>query len=262
VTHWRTERHGPIVVCSYNAPPRNSMTFAAMGELEQLVADVAADDTATALVLASDVPGWFVLHGDLDDLIKLGRGEPFDGDAMSWPRTLSLFESMPQIVVAAMNGRTGGGGLEMTLACTMRVVGPRARLSFVEVALGLIPGGGGTQRLPRLVGPGRAAELILSGRSMTGEEAVRLGVAERYIADEPFLDGVLSWLEPIAARPQAALVAAKRAILGGLALPLEQGLQHEAAQVGPLLMGTESHELMADVVRRYAQTPADEEVVL
>lgn len=262
MAHWRTERHGPIAVLSYGAPPRNSMTFAAMSELETLVAEVAQDESCTALVIASDVPGWFVLHGDLEDLIKLGRGESFEGDAGSWPRTLALFEAMPQLVVAAINGRAGGGGLELTLACTMRVVGPRTRLSFVEVQLGLLPGGGGTQRLPRLIGPGRAAELILSGRSIAGEEAVRLGVAERYLADEPFLDGVLAWLAPIAARPASALAAAKRAILDGLALPLEAGLQREGELVGPLLMGAESHDLMAAAIKQYEQTPADEEVVL
>ena len=178
------------------------MTFADISELERITAEVAQDDSATAFVIASDVPGWFVLHGDLDDLVKLGRGEPFDGDAGAWPRTLELFEQMPQIVVAAINGRAGGGGLEMILACTLRVVGPRASLRFVEVAIGLIPGAGGTQRLPGLIGPGRTAELILSGRAIGAEEAVRLGVAERHIADEPFLDAVLSWLGPIrSARP-------------------------------------------------------------
>lgn len=262
MSHWRLERHGPIVVGSFAAPPRNSMTFAAMGELEQLVGDVAADDTVTALVIASDVPGWFVLHGDLEDLVRLGRGEPFDGDAGAWPRTLALFESMPQFVVAAIDGRAGGGGLEMTLACTMRVVGPRARLSFVEVALGLIPGGGGTQRLPRLVGPGRAAELILSGRTVVGDEAVRLGIAEHHVADEAFLDGVLAWLAPIAARPPAALVAAKRAVLDGLALPLDQGLAREAELVGPLLLGEQSQTLMAGAIAKYATTPADQDVEL
>lgn len=262
MTHWRLERHGRIRVASFAAPPRNSMTFAAMGELEAITAEVARDDSATAFVIASDVPGWFVLHGDLDDLVKLGRGEPFDGDAGAWPRTLELFERMPQIVVAAINGRAGGGGLEMTLACTLRVVGPRASLRFVEVALGLIPGGGGTQRLPRLIGAGRSAELILSGRAIGAEEAVRLGVAERYVADEPFLDAVLSWLEPIADRPPASLTAAKRAVLDGLALPLAAGLQREAELVGPLLMGRQSHDLMTSAIDRYAAAGAEDEVVL
>ena len=199
MAHWRLDRRDRIAVATFSAPPRNSMRFADMTELEGLVEDVARDDSVTVLVLGSDVPGWFVLHGDLEDLVKLGRGEPFEGDALSWPRTLARFGSMRQIVVAAINGQAGGGGLEMTLACTLRVVGPRARLTLVEVALGLIPGGGGTQRLPRLIGPGRAAELILSGRAVGAEEAVRLGIAERFVPDEPFLDGVLRpprWLPP------------------------------------------------------------------
>jgi len=260
--HWRLEQHGRIAVATFSAPPRNSMRFADMTDLEGLVEQVAQDDGVTALVLASDVPGWFVLHGDLDDLLKLGRGEPFEGDAMSWPRTLARFGSMPQIVVAAINGQAGGGGLEMTLACTLRVVGPRARLTFVEVPLGLIPGGGGTQRLPRLIGPGRAAELILSGRAIGAEEALRLGIAERLVPDEPFLDGVLDWLEPIAARPPAALTAAKRAILDGIALPLEDGLAREASLVGPLLADPASLRLQEQAIARYRETPADHVVVL
>lgn len=259
---WHLDRHGRIAVATFSAPPRNSMRFADMTDLEELVEQVERDDGFTVLVLASDVPGWFVLHGDLEDLVKLGRGEPFEGDALSWPRTLARFGSMPQIVVAAINGHAGGGGLEMTLACTLRVVGPRARLTFVEVALGLIPGGGGTQRLPRLIGPGRAAELILSGRAVGAEEAVRLGVAERFVPDEPFLEAVLRWLEPIAARPPAALTAAKRAILDGLAQPLDQGLALETALVGPLLASPASLQLQEQAITRYRQTPADQVVVL
>jgi enoyl-CoA hydratase/carnithine racemase len=259
---WRLDRRDRITVATFSAPPRNSMRFADMTELEGLVEQVAQDAGVTVLVLASDVPGWFVLHGDLADLVKLGSGEPFEGDALSWPRTLARFGSMPQIVVAAINGQAGGGGLEMTLACTLRVVGPRARLTFVEVALGLIPGGGGTQRLPRLIGPGRAAELILSGRAVGAEEAVRLGIAERLVPDEPFLDAVLRWLEPIAARPPASLTAAKRAILDGLALPLDEGLALEASLVGPLLASPTSLHLQEQAIARYCETPANQFVVL
>jgi enoyl-CoA hydratase/carnithine racemase len=260
--HWRLERRDRIAVATFSAPPRNFMTFADMTELEGLVEEVAQDDAITVLVLASDVAGWFVAHGDLEDLLKLGRGEEFDGDALSWPRTLARFGSMPQIVVAAINGQAGGGGLEMTLACTLRVVGPRARLTFVEVAIGLIPGGGGTQRLPRLIGPGRAAELILSGRAIGAEEAVRLGIAERFVPDEPFRDGVLRWLEAIAARPAASLIAAKRAILDGLALPLDEGLAVEASLVAPLLAAPIALELQEEAIARYRETPPDEVVAL
>jgi enoyl-CoA hydratase/carnithine racemase len=150
----------------------------------------------------------------------------------------------------------------MTLACTLRVVGPRARLTFVEVAIGLIPGGGGTQRLPRLIGPGRAAELILSGRAIGAEEAARLGIAERFVPDEPFRDGVLRWLEPIAARPAASLIAAKRAILDGLALPLDEGLALEASLVAPLLAAPIALELQEEAIAHYRETPPDEVVDL
>src|SRR3954452_13226397 len=117
---WRLEQHDRIAVAHFSAPPRNFMTFAGMTELEALVEGVAGDDSVTALVIASDTPGHFIGHGDLDDLLKLGRGEPFEGDAMSWPRTNARFASMPQIVVAAIDGQAGGGGLEMSLACTLR----------------------------------------------------------------------------------------------------------------------------------------------
>jgi enoyl-CoA hydratase/carnithine racemase len=259
---WELERHDRIALATFSAPPRNFMTFAGMSELEGLVEEVAGDDRVTALVLASGVAGYFVSHGDLEDLVRLGRGQPFEGDAASWPRTLGRFASMPQIVVAAINGQTGGGGLEMTLACTMRVVGPRTRLGFVEVVLGLIPGGGGTQRLPRLIGPGRAAELILSGRVVGPEESVQLGIAERLEPGEPFLDRVLEWLEPIAARPAAALTAAKRAILDGLALPLEDGLALEGSLVGPLLADRTSLELQQRAIARYRETAPDQAVAL
>jgi enoyl-CoA hydratase/carnithine racemase len=150
----------------------------------------------------------------------------------------------------------------MTLACTLRVVGPRARLTFVEVPIGLIPGGGGTQRLPRLIGAGRAAELILSGRAIGAEEALRLGVAERFVSDEPFLDGVLEWLAPIAARPPGALTAAKRAILDGLGLPLNAGLALEGAQVAPLLADPVSLQLQEQAIEAYRSTPADQYLAL
>lgn len=261
-TQWQLTRHGRIAVATFCAPPRNFMTFAGMNELERLVEDAAADDSVTVLVLASDLPGYFVAHGDLEDLLRLGRGEPLAGDAMSWPRTLTRFASMPQVVVAAVDGQAWGGGLEIALACTLRVAGPGAHVAFCEVPLGLIPGGGGTQRLPRLIGAGRAAEIILSGRQVGPDEALRLGIVEHVVAHPPFLPSVLRWLEPIANRPPAALRAAKRAIVDGLSLPLDQGLALEAELVAPLLADPSALHRQELAVKRYRETPADQVVVL
>lgn len=257
---WTLSHAGPIAVATYSHPPRNLMTFADMAELEAITRSVAEDDAVTAFVIASDTPGYFVCHGDLDDLVKLGRGEEMSGDPGAWPRTLAMFEEMPQIVVAAINGQAWGGGLEMTLAATMRVAGPRADLALCEVGLGLIPGGGGTQRLPRIIGPGRAAELILSTRSVGAREALEIGLVQAVIEEESFLDGVLSWLSPIATRPPAALRAAKKAVLAAARLPLAEGLELEASLVGPLLSRDDSIALQQKGLAAYASTPPDVQV--
>src|SRR5207237_10425482 len=106
---------------------------------------------------------------------------------------------------------------------TLRVAAASAHLGQPEVALGIIPGGGGTQRLPRLVGPGRAAELILSGRVVGADEALAVGLVEASLPDDAFVDRVVEWLQPIAGRPRRALAAAKRAITEGLRLPFDEG---------------------------------------
>jgi enoyl-CoA hydratase/carnithine racemase len=238
------------------------MTFAGMTELEGLVEEVATDDAISVLVLASDVPGYFVAHGDLEDLVRMGKGTPFEGDAMSWPRTLDRFSTIPQVVVAAMNGQAWGGGLEMALACTLRVAGPDAHFALCEVGLGLIPGGGGTQRLPRLIGAGRASELILSGRAVGPDEAFRLGLVEAVLTGASFMEAVLEWVRPMSLRPSGSLRAAKQAIVQGLGLPLEQGLALEGTLVGPLLTAPETMVREQQVIERYRTTPVDQVVTI
>ena len=164
MTTWTLTRHGAAALATFNRPPRNLMSMAAMGELESLLHGVAGDESVTVLVLTGGVPGYFVAHADLDDLSALGRGEPVEGDPGSWSRAFDLLSTMPQPVVAAVGGQAWGGGCELALACTIRVAAASAHFGQPEVAVGIIPGAGGTQRLPRVVGPGRAAEMVLSGR--------------------------------------------------------------------------------------------------
>ena len=134
--------------------------------------------------------------------------------------------------------------------------------ALCEVGLGLIPGGGGAQRLPRLIGAGRAAELILSGRVVAPEEALRLGIVEHLEPNEPFLENVLSWLEGISRRPPASLRAAKRAIIDGFALPLQDGLALEASLVGPLLADPVAIDLQEQTLVRYRETPPSRVVLI
>jgi len=258
---WRLERDGPIAVATFRLPPRNFMTFAAMTEFEAIVEEVAADDSLIVLVVGSDLPGYFIAHGDLEDLVLLGRGEPFEGDAGSWARVPALFARMPQVVVAAVDGQAWGGGCEFSLFCMLRVASPRAHFCLPEVPLGMMPGGGGTQRLPRLVGVGRAAEMILSGRVVDAEEALRIGLVEAVLSDEPFLEAAVEWAGRIASRPPESLRAAKRALVEGAGLPLAEGLALEAQLVGPLLARPDTLALEQAAIERYRATPSEQTVV-
>jgi enoyl-CoA hydratase len=229
IAHWSLDRSANIAVATFIRPPHNLMSMAAMGELEGLVAGVAAEDDVDVLVLTGGIPGYFVAHADNDDLAALGRGEPIEGDPRSWARTLALLESMPQPVIAAVDGQAWGGGCELSLACTLRVASDRAHFGQPEVVVGLIPGAGGTQRLPRLIGIGRAAELILSGRIIDADEAARIGLVEAVLPHDRFVDRVLEWIAPIASKPRTAVRAAKRAIVDGVQMPLERASSSKVA---------------------------------
>jgi enoyl-CoA hydratase len=238
------------------------MSMAAMSELEQVSAGIADETEVAVLVLTGGVDGYFVAHADLDDLTKLGRGEPVEGDPGSWGRTFAQLESMPQPVVAAIDGQAWGGGCELALACTLRVASERAHFGQPEVSVGIIPGAGGTQRLPRLVGAGRAAELVLSARIIDAQEALRIGLVEAVLPTDGFVDRALEWVQPIATKPRSALFAAKRAVIQGLRLPLDEGLRLE----GRLFVDCQTRPDTIDIQTRVADTeraaPPDQRVEL
>jgi enoyl-CoA hydratase/carnithine racemase len=260
--HWEVEQRGAVAVLTFTRPPRNFMSFAAMGELGDRLEELADRADVNVVVLTGGVPGYFVAHADLDDLARLGRGEPVMGDPASWGRTLARIESLPQPVVAAINGQAWGGGCELSLACTLRVAAASAHLGQPEVAVGIIPGAGGTQRLPRLVGPGRAAELILSGRVVDADEARAIGLVEACLPDDGFVDRVVEWLEPVATRPRQALAAAKRAVVEGLRLPFDEGLRLEGRLFVECQLGGEAVALEEAALRRYGEAPPDATVTL
>jgi len=256
------ERRDAIAVVTFNRPPRNLMSMAAMTELEGVLGELAGDDTVNVVVITGGVPGYFVAHADVEDLARLGRGEPVDGDPGSWARAFALLESMPQPVIAAINGQAWGGGCELSLACTLRIAAASAHLGQPEVLVGIIPGGGGTQRLPRLIGAGRAANLILTGRIIDAEEARRIGLVEAVLPDDGFLEEALAFAGTIAALPRAAVVAAKRAIIEGLRLPLDEGLRLEAGLFLECQIGPDAIRLEQAAADRYRDADPDEHLHL
>lgn len=225
---WKLDITEQVATLTFVRPPKNWMSLAAMTELADRLEDLAdRTDEAKVVVLTGGVDGYFIAHADLDDLASLGRGEHMDGDPGAWARALATLESMPQPTVAAIDGQAWGGGCETALACTLRIGSERAHLGQPEVIVGIIPGAGGTQRLPRLVGPAIGAELCLTGRIVAAEEALRIGLLNAVLPTDGFLEHVRQWCGQITRNATQAVFSAKRAVVDGLRLPLEEGLQLE-----------------------------------
>jgi enoyl-CoA hydratase/carnithine racemase len=244
---WRVESHGPVAVMVFERPPENLMSFVLLDQLDRLLLQVSDDPAVRVVVVTGGVPDYFVGHADLGDVKQLVDERPGHGDPDAWGRTLGRFASMPQPVVAAVNGQAWGGGCELALAAMLRVASSAAHFRFVEVAAGAIPGAGGTQRLPRLIGAARAAEMILSGRLVHADEALRLGLVDAVLPDEGFLDAVLDWLAPIARQPRHSLVAAKQAMVQGLSMKLNDGLDNEQRIFRAVLRSPETKTMHAAV---------------
>lgn len=257
---WEERRDATVLTLSLLNPPRNMLSFAVLSELDSLLQSAAEDEGINVVVLASVQPGYFAAHADLEDIASL-RGGPRP-EARAWPRVMRRLEGMRQPVIAAIDGQAWGGGLEMALACTLRVCSPRAHFALPETGIGLIPGSGGTQRLRRLVGPGRAAELILSGRVIDATEAASLGIVDAVLDGEPFADAATAWTQRIAGRPRGALIAAKRAILDGQPRSFDDGLRLEAELFAERLGDPDTAVLIDAARSRYARAAPGDQVRL
>jgi enoyl-CoA hydratase len=230
MTAWTLEHHDRVALLTFTRPPANWMSVAAMTELVGHLETLAeATDEVSLVLLTGGLDGYFIAHADLDDLAALAKGEPIEGDITSWGRALRLLESMPQPTVAAIDGQAWGGGCETALACTMRLGSTRAHLGQPEIHIGIIPGAGGTQRLPRLVGSAIGAELCLTGRIVGAEEAQRIGLLNAVLPADGFVEAALAWCTEISRHPPAAVFAAKRAVVEGLKGPLVDGLALEGS---------------------------------
>ena len=225
--NWTTERHGPVALLTFTRPPRNLMTFAAMIELGDALEDLAAKTEHVKIVmLAGGVDGVFIDHAELADLAR-GPGPATKQELGSWARAERLLEEIPQPTIAAIDGLASGGGNEIALTCTLRIGSQRAQLQQPEVSAGIIPGGGGSVRLPRLVGPGIAAEAIITARAFPAQQALRAVWINAILPADKFTRHALTWAAAIAQNPGPALNAAKKSVVFGARLPFADALDME-----------------------------------
>lgn len=220
-----TERHDDgVVVLRLNRPPMNPLSRALLTELGDAALALAADASVKAvLVLGSEKA--LAAGADITE---------FDGPEAAaeigaiFRRAFDGLAAIPRPVVAGVRGFALGGGMELALACDLRVAAPNARLGQPEILLGIIPGAGGTQRLTRLVGPARAKDLVWTGRNLRAEEALAWGLVDRVLEDEDFEAAALEFTRGLASGAVVAMGLAKRAIDGGLDGSLAAGLDLEA----------------------------------
>jgi enoyl-CoA hydratase len=221
-----------IALVSINRPEKlNALSGAVVAELEDAFAGIARDDSIRALILTGAGEKAFVAGADIQELSQLTAFEARQF-AVRGQRAFRMLETMPKPSVAAINGYALGGGLELAMACTVRFAAENAKMGQPEVKLGIIPGYGGTQRLPRLVGRGCALELLLSGEPINAAEAHRIGLVNAVVPQCDLLSHSRAWLGKTLANAPLALGLVMEAVDAGLNVSLEEGLRFEAAAFG------------------------------
>jgi len=208
---------------------RNTLTRALVGEVIGAVASVEADRSLRAIIVTGQGDKAFCAGADLKE--RSGMSVPEIHVWLDDLRRMTMAIERSRVpFIAALNGSSFGGGTELALSCDLRVAVETAELALTEVTLAIIPGAGGTQRLPRLVGLGIAAELILTGRRVPAAEALKIGLLNRVAPSGQALAEALKLAEAIAANGPVAIAAAKAALQLGSSLPLDAGLDLERRQ--------------------------------
>jgi len=220
---------GGIVLLGLDRPgAKNALGRQLLAEFRQALADLRLDPAVRVVVVHSLVPGVFCAGADLKERAEMTQAEA-SAFVQGIRSAFTELEDLPMPVIAALEGAAFGGGLELALAADLRVAGAEAKMGLVETALAIIPGAGGTQRLPRLIGAARAKELIFTARRIGAAEAERLGLVDRPAPAGGALDTALGLAREILPNGPVALRMAKRAVNRGLGMDRDAGLAFEQA---------------------------------
>ncbi|GIF71316.1 enoyl-CoA hydratase/isomerase family protein [Asanoa siamensis] len=244
----RLEKHDGIGTIRLDRPPMNALNRQVQEEIRDAALAATADDEVRAVVVYGGEKV-FAAGADIKEMATMSYVD-MAGRAAGLSAALGAVAHIPKPVVAAINGYALGGGCELALACDWRVVADDAKLGQPEIKLGIIPGAGGTQRLARLVGPARAKDIVLSGRMVDADEALRIGLADRVVPAADVYAEAIALVRPYANGPAQALRAAKQAIDGGLEMDLHSGLAWESQLFAALFATDDRAEGMAAFVEK------------
>lgn len=222
----QVERKGALALIIINRPEvRNALDVPTWGELSKVFCELEGDSSINVILITGAGNKAFVAGADLNSLYKRSSLETLEGTV---PKAITAIAKSKKPTIAVLNGYTMGGGLELALACDLRIASTNAKLGQTESNVGILPGGGGTQRLARLVGVGKAKELIFTGKVISADEAKNIGLVNQVYPQENLLDEAFALGELIAKKSPLILRIAKKVIDEGLEINLSAALELEA----------------------------------
>lgn len=231
-----------IAVLTIDHPPANALDVATLTELNGAIDDVAADSNVKAVIITGAGQFAFCAGADINVISSIKGPEDARQMVLTGQGILNKIENMRKPVIAAINAVCLGGGMEMAMACHMRIATDRARFGQTEPNLGLIPGFGGTQRLPRIVGKGKALELLLTGDMIPAQEAYRIGLVNKIVPEGEVVKAARDLAKRIVAKSQVTTRLIMEAVDEGLKTSLEQGLLNEAEKFAQVMGSDDARE--------------------
>ena len=257
----RFARDGKIVTATVDAPPINIITMQLYSELRHMALEVEADEDCLVFILKSANPDFFLAHFDVSAILEFPIDQPPSREASvsnDYHDMCNRMSSMDKVTIAQIEGRVGGGGSEFSMGFDMRfgVLG-KTRINQMEVPLGILPGGTGTQKLPRLIGRNRAIEIILAGVDMAADEAERWGYLNRALPANEIGPYVTNLAKRIASFPVEAVKLAKQAI-NSATKPLAEGLRDESYRFQQLIRTESGRRNMQKFLKIGGQTSEGE----
>ncbi|SEI87391.1 enoyl-CoA hydratase [Bhargavaea ginsengi] len=220
------EVHQNIAVLEINRPPYNPLNPEVIKAMSGYLDEIYRNDEIRALVIKGSGEKAFSAGADIQQFVpKLGSRDL--SMTAAFHQTFEKLSQLPIPVISALKGHVLGGGLELALSCDFRICDENTKLGLPEVNLGIFPGAGGTQRLPRLVGSSKAMEIMMFGDSIGADEALQAGLVNRVVSAGESDGEAVRWAEALAVKPKAAIAKIKKAVVHGQNLPLAEGIRYE-----------------------------------
>lgn len=233
-----------VAVITISNPPLNALDYETMRNLESVMDEICSDENVHVAVITGKGPN-FIIGADINRVNEVktaAEGEEVTGMAQG---IIQMIEDSPKPVIAAINGMCLGGGMELAMACHMRIAGEDVKMGLPEIKLGIMPAFGGSQRSARLLGTARALDIMLTGRFIEMDEALRIGLVNRTVPQNEVLAETVAFSEKIASKSQLAVRAILEGVMKGVVLPLNEGLRLESRLFGRLAESEDKKEGIA-----------------